>query len=183
MSKPNSDPHNPQPPAILDPLPKNESLPPHNAIPAHVREAIAQAVIQEGQTVTAVAEAFGVRRHTVSEVIREYVGEYFDLRNLQLAGQLDNVAEALLERLHNSIDDIPVGQLAVSMGIALDKRQTLISRMTHEKAPFRLRVSWQDGSGAVELTAGGRDPDSGQVIDVDMGMTNLSDDDPENDKY
>lgn len=149
----NDNPKTPQPPTILDPLPRADTLPAHNRLPARVRESIAAMVIQEGRPLTAVAEAFNIHRHTVAEVIREYAGEYFDLRNLQLAGRLDSVTEALLERLHNSIDDIPVGQLAVSMGIALDKRAALIGKMTSEKAPLRLRISWKDGSGAVELTA------------------------------
>lgn len=160
----NSDnPNNHQSPSILDPLPKNDSLPTHNRLPAHVREAIAQAVIQEGQTVTAVAEAFGVRRHTVAEIVKEYITEFFPLRDLQLATKLDGIAEAMLQRLEDNVDELPPGQLPVAAGIILDKRQVLVNRMGREQAPFRLRIAWQDGSGAVELTVGGSRETGGHV--------------------
>lgn len=140
----------------IDPIPSHrEGQEPGNRIPYEIREAAARAVLIEGRSARDVGKEYGVSKNIMTVIVREFFAEFIDMRNMQLASRLDDVTEQMLKRLRDNVESIPVGQLAVAMGICLDKRQILAGKMIHAPGNLSLKIAWKDGSGAAELTVGG----------------------------
>ncbi|MCL6480076.1 MAG: hypothetical protein K6T65_17055, partial [Peptococcaceae bacterium] len=166
---------------VVDPLPAQfEGLEPVNKLPPELREAVARAVLIDGKAGRDVAKEYGVGKNAVTACVREFFSEFVDQRNMALVGQLDAVTEEMLLRIRENIQNIPLNQLVVSFGILLDKRKDLINRITPSPGGISLKIAWKDGSGAIELTAGGSpgtgDPSPGPVFKVHSDPAGLDPD-------
>lgn len=155
----------------IDPLPARfEDATPHNRFPDDLREEIALAVLSEKRKIREVAETYGLNRNTVGQIVREHFAQTADLQNIELAHELGEVTSLMLQRIRNNIEEIPLSQLVVAFGILTDKRQALAGKMAQARGTLSLKVAWQDGSGAVELTTTGRDP-SPSMDAVDLSIS------------
>ncbi len=139
----------------INPLPAQlEGLEPVNKLSPELREAVARAVLIDGKTGRDVAREYGIGKNAVTSCVREFFAEFVDQRNMALVGKLDVVTEELLQRIRENVHNLPLQQLVVSFGILMDKRKDLISKVAPPPGTISLRIAWQDGSGAVELTTG-----------------------------
>jgi len=140
---------------ILDPLPNgHEDRPAWNAIPDETREAIIEDVLRTN-SISKTAENFGLARVTVAAVIKDFRAEIDEFNDFRYQARIEKVLDKLLHRLENEADEIKTSQLPVTTAILLDKRRELRGKTLNAQGPLNLRVAWRDGSGAVELTAGG----------------------------
>jgi hypothetical protein len=95
-------------------------------IVARNRERYARIVrcLAEGIGIRATARAFGCSTSTV-QAIRDREGLAIGTEKKELSTKLGHFARMAGERLIEELDNIPIGQLPVAMGIALDKKAQL----------------------------------------------------------
>lgn len=147
-------------PEVLPPSPSNrEGLPGGNRIPDETREAIARAVLEEGKQLKEVAAEFRVHRNSVSSIAKEYFQEMADLADIQTLKRLESVSDRMLDRLADSVEDIPIQQLTTAYAILFDKQRIIRDKagLNTGNKNLSIRVAWkgEDGnSGAVEVKTG-----------------------------
>jgi len=143
-------------PPILNPLPPSrEGEEPANKFPEALREEIALAVLTDKRKIVDVAKSYGVGRNIVGQIVREHFSQTADLQNIELAHGLGEVTTLMLQRIRNSINEIPLSQVVVAFGILTDKRRDLAGKTIQAPRNINLKIAWKDGSGAAELNVGG----------------------------
>ena len=80
--------------------------------------------LAEGVGIRATARAFGASTGTI-QAIRDREGLAIGTEKKELSTKLGHFARMASERLIEELDEIPIGQLPVAMGIALDKKAAL----------------------------------------------------------
>lgn len=80
--------------------------------------------LAEGIGIRATARAFGCSTHTV-QAIRDREGLAIATEKKELSTTLGHFARMASERLVDELDRIPIAQLPVAMGIAIDKKAAL----------------------------------------------------------
>ncbi|OPY59449.1 MAG: hypothetical protein A4E55_00219 [Pelotomaculum sp. PtaU1.Bin035] len=138
---------------ILEPLePVREGHPAWNRLPDELREEIAMFIAQGG-TLKDAAAKFGINRTTAGHIYREYFNENKELENMRLGHKFHNLAERVVDELNSKdLTSVPASQLGVLAGIAVDKKTQLVGRPTAAPGQLNLRVTWKDGTGAVEFS-------------------------------
>lgn len=102
------------------------------------REAVKKACVHLGTR--RVAEAFGISREVVRAVRSAAIrsGELDQFKE-QEGRRCFAVADRLLDRLEDEVDELPPGSLAINIGILMDKGQLLTgaptARVQHDHAP------------------------------------------------
>lgn len=137
---------------ILAPLPRAwEGKPAHNAYPEEVKQQAIDLALSL-KSVSKAAKETGVPARTIyvwlaEEHLTNALG--WDLTtSRELEGKIDRI----LERIGpDKIEQAGLRDLAVSLGILLDKRQALRPKQ-QAGPPAILRVAWSGGKGAVEIS-------------------------------
>lgn len=144
---------------ILDPLPcRFEGQTPANKTDEAIRQQVVEAVLEQGLTLTAAAEKFSLHRDTVGAMLKEYRIETGELENVRLGNKFHKLADRVLDELQEKdLSGASVSQLGVLAGIAVDKKIQLTGKPAAGNGNISMRVAWKDGSGAVELSTGGKD--------------------------
>ncbi|MCL6610099.1 MAG: hypothetical protein K6T66_01015 [Peptococcaceae bacterium] len=141
---------------VIDPLPARfKDVQPPNRYDDETREEICRLVLETGLTIKAAAQKYGIARNTCSAIVREYIAEHDMIENVRLGRKFHKLADRVLNELQER--DLSLAsphQLAVVAGIAVDKKTQLMGKPGDLSGGVRLRIAWQDGSGAVELTTG-----------------------------
>jgi len=96
---------------------------------AEQREAVKRACVHLGTR--RVAEAFGISREVVRALRKEAIvnGELDQFKEEE-GRRCHAVADRLLDRLEDEVDKVPVGSLALNIGILMDKAQLLTGAPT-----------------------------------------------------
>lgn len=143
--------------AALDPLPcPAENRTPANKTSEAVCQEVIQAVLNEGLSFKAASERFSLDRDTVSGIVRQHLSETGELENLRLGAKFHNLADKVLDELNGrDLTSASPSQLGILAGIAIDKKVLLTGKPTAGNGRVSMKVAWRDGSGAVEITAGG----------------------------
>ncbi len=146
---------------VLEPLPCNRAgATPPNKYSDAIRDEALRLAVTEGLGLVGAAKRLGVADDTIGGWLRE-MGDEVRLRewerDIALAESLGQRAALLAQGISpDKVARAGVRDIAIAMGIALDKRRSLLGAGPGT-AKIRMRVAWQDGSGAVELTTDGQE--------------------------
>lgn len=142
---------------VLDPLPAIfEGKAPVNKTNEATREAVVKAILEQGMTITSVAEKFSIHRDTASAILQEYRRETGEIENLRLGNKFHKLADKVVDELNKKdLSAASPSQLGILAGIAVDKKILLTGKPATGAGNISLRIAWKDGSGAAELNVGG----------------------------
>ena len=121
--------------------------------PQKLINAVAQAALETG--------GVGIRRHPqlkeVSrndrEMLQRVVGMSVEEFNSRLMSKLDNLADKILDRMLETVDDTPLNSLGFNLSVAIDKRQRLQGLNATQAANVNIQVNNYGGMSKEEIIA------------------------------
>jgi transposase-like protein len=146
---------------IIDPLPGQfEGGEPANKYDYTMRSEAVRLVVEEGLSLVDAGRRLGVTDDTIGVWLREMEDEV-RLRakehDISLIGRLSEKINQLAQGINkDKIDRAGLRDIAIALGILIDKRKDLAGPGSGA-GKISMKIAWQDGSGAVELTTGGQE--------------------------
>lgn len=121
--------------------------------PQKLINAVAQAALETG--------GVGLARHPqlkeVSKddraVLQRVVGMSVEEFNSRLMSKLDNLADKILDRMLETVDDTPLNSLGFNLSVAIDKRQRLQGLNATQAANVNIQVNNYGGMSKEEIIA------------------------------
>jgi len=145
---------------VLPPLPPQfEGQLPANA---HSEDEIFAALDRAAQNgnIMQTAREMGINRNILRSWIMKYKEELeaiTEVQKIELAGLLGCQVKELVGAINKAkIEAASLKDIGIVAGILADKWKDLTNKGSGKQA-FSMRIAWQDGSGAVELTTGGQE--------------------------
>jgi len=121
--------------------------------PQKLINAVAQATLETG--------GVGIRRHpqlkevsrSDREMLQRVVGMSVEEFNSRLMSKLDNLADKILDRMLETVDDTPLNSLGFNLSVAIDKRQRLQGINATQAANVNIQVNNYGGMTKEEIIA------------------------------
>ena len=121
--------------------------------PQKLINAVAQAALETGGV--GLARHPGLREVSKDDraVLQRVVGMSVEEFNSRLMSKLDNLADKILDRMLETVDDTPLNSLGFNLSVAIDKRQRLQGINATQAANVNIQVNNYGGMTKEEIIA------------------------------